>query len=170
MEATNGSFEVEGVGRFMARRLTAIGVRLVLEELTNAEALSIVSTMQEVLQATNLQQADTEVGAQVLALLNEKAISGAAQFGVLWMRVAPHVFCAIATPVDAESKVPIDEETGLISTAWAVRNLPIGAEMAALKAAHEMGTFRYVAHQVKNVLTPLLTAAAAGKGLSTQSE
>jgi len=163
---TKGVFIVEDIGQFKARRLTAIGVRLVLEELTNAETLSVMGTVQEVLQATNLEQPDTEVGKQVLALLNEKAVSSAAQFGVLWMRVAPRVFCAVATPVDAESEVPIDEETGLISTAWAVKNLPIGAEMAALKAAHESGTFKYVARQVKNLLAPLLTMAA-GKATVT---
>lgn len=170
MEAAKGEFEIEGIGRFTARRLTAVGVRQVLEELTNAEALSLFGTIQEVMQNVDESQPKDVVGKQVLALLNEKAMTSAAQFGILWTKIAPCIFCAVAQPAEETPDVPVDEETGLVSRVWAVRNLPIGAELTALTAAHEAGTFKYIARQVKNLVAPLLTAAVGKAETKPQSE
>jgi len=158
-------FEVDGVGTFKSRHVTPAGLRLVLEVLSNDEALKLLAALRDpitAIVAKSEERNEAETGAAVLELL----MTDVAKIGIIWTRVAPRIFCALATPTD--DKVPVDQDTGLVLASWAERELPLGADFAAMSAAQESGAFSYLLKHAKNWLAPLLTQMTAAAGTETE--
>lgn len=135
--------EIEGLGKFEARKPNAAGLRILLESIDLKSVEELVSKMQAIIRVDD---SDEQAGSRFF----EAIASELGGIAAALERIGPAAFCAFARPVTTD--LTIDPETLCLRVDDVRALLPFDAPLEIINEAAERGILASIGRTLGNVM------------------